>query len=43
MGTVIDGDMTCEMQGETGYIYEISYAAVDYHGLKSRRTYYVKF
>lgn len=43
MGVVIDGDTTCKLKGESGYIYEVSYAAVDYHGLKTRRSYYVKF
>jgi hypothetical protein len=43
MGIVIDGDITCKLKGEHGYIYEVSYAAVDYHGLKTRRSYYVKF
>lgn len=43
MGVVIDGDKTCKLKGEPGYIYEVSYAAVDYHGIKTRRSYYVKF
>ena len=40
---VIDGDTYVTINGEAGYIYEVSYAAVDYHGLKTRRTFYVEF
>jgi hypothetical protein len=40
---VIDGDTYVVLNGEKGYIYEVSYAAVDYHGLKTRRKFYVEF
>jgi hypothetical protein len=40
---VISGDVTVTINGEAGYIYEISYAAVDYHGMKTRQTFYVQF
>lgn len=40
---VISGDATLTISGEAGYIYEISYAAVDYHGMKTRQTFYVQF
>ncbi len=40
---VISGDEHLQISGEAGYIYEISYAAVDYHGLKTRQTFYVEF
>ena len=43
MNTVISGDTYVQINGEAGYIYEISYAAVDYHGLKTRQTFYVQF
>ena len=43
MGVVFDGDSTCTLKGEAGYIYEVSYAAVDYHGLKTCRKFYIRF
>ena len=40
---VISGDATVKVNGEAGYIYEVSYAAVDYHGIMTRRTFYIEF
>jgi hypothetical protein len=43
MNTVISGDARVTITGEAGYIYQISYFAVDYQGYKSRKKFYVKF
>ena len=43
MNTVISGDARVTITGEPGYIYQISYYAVDYQGYKSRKKFYVKF
>ena len=43
MKTVIDGDKTVKLQGESGYTYEVIYSAVDFHGVVTNRRYYVKF
>jgi hypothetical protein len=44
MGKVVDSDKICTLNaGTSGYIYEITYAAVDYFGKSSIRKYYVKF
>ena len=44
MGKVIDSDATCVLNaGQSGYIYEITYTAVDYFGKVAIRKYYVKF
>ena len=40
---VINGDMAVKISGQSGYIYEISYEAVDYHGMNVRSKYYVEF
>lgn len=40
---VIDSEKTCTMNGQTGYIYEISYSAVDYHGKVTTKKFYVQF
>lgn len=43
MAKVIEGDATCTVTGEKGYIYEVTYTAVDYFGKVAIRKYYVKF
>lgn len=40
---VIDSEKTCTMNGQAGYIYEISYSAVDYHGKVTTKKFYVQF
>ena len=43
MRMLIDGDTTCTLKGDSGYIYEVTYTAVDYFGKVALRTYYIKF
>ena len=43
MGKVIDAEKTCTMNGQTGYIYEITYTAIDYFGKVAIKKYYVRF
>ena len=44
MGKVIDSDKTCTLNaGQSGYIYEITYTAMDYFGKVAIKKYYVKF
>ena len=43
MKTVIDSEKSCTMNGQAGYIYEISYSAVDYHGKVTTKKFYVQF
>ncbi len=43
MNQVISGDTPVTVNGQAGYIYEISYAAVDYRGYKTRQKFYVQF
>ena len=43
MGKVIDSEKTCTLKGQSGYIYEITYTAIDYFGKSSIKKYYVKF
>ena len=43
MAKVVEGDVTCTVTGEKGYIYEVTYTAVDYFGKVAIRKYYVKF
>lgn len=43
MKSLIDGTTICTLNGESGYIYEVTYTAVDYFGKVSLRNYYVKF
>jgi hypothetical protein len=40
---VIDSEKTCTLNGEAGYIYEVSYSAVDYHGKIVTKRFYVQF
>ena len=40
---VIDTEKTCTLNGQAGYIYEISYSAVDYHGKIVTKKFYVQF
>ena len=40
---VIDSEKTCTLNGQAGYIYEISYSAVDYHGKITTKKFYVQF
>lgn len=43
MGKVIEGNTTCTLNGQKGYIYEVTYMAVDYFGKVAINKYYVKF
>ena len=43
LNTVVNSDVTCTLNGEKGYIYEVTYTAVDYAGKVSLRKYYVQF
>jgi hypothetical protein len=43
MAKVIDGDTRCTLKGQSGYIYEVMYTAVDYFGKVGLKKYYVKF
>lgn len=43
MAKIIDTEGTCTLKGESGYIYEISYNAVDYHGKIVNKRFYVQF
>ena len=43
MKRVFDVDETCKFKGETGFIYEITYTAVDYHGKVAIKKFYVQF
>jgi predicted nucleic acid-binding Zn-ribbon protein len=40
---VIDSEKSCTLNGQAGYIYEITYTAVDYHGKVVARRFYVEF
>jgi hypothetical protein len=40
---VIDSEKTCTLNGEAGYLYEVSYSAVDYHGKIVTKRFYVQF
>ena len=43
MMKVIDGNKSCTLAGEVGYIYEVTYSAVDYHGKVVNKQFYVQF
>ena len=43
MKRVFDQETTCKFKGEAGYIYEITYTAVDYHGKVAIKKFYVQF
>ena len=43
MNKIIDSEKTCTINGQSGYIYEISYNAVDYHGKIVNKRFYVQF
>ena len=43
MMKVIDSDKSCTLAGEVGYIYEVTYSAVDYHGKVVNKRFYVQF
>lgn len=44
MGRVIDSEKICKMNaGQSGYIYEVTYTAIDYFGKVAIRKYYVQF
>ena len=43
MMKVIDGEKSCKLAGEVGYIYEVTYSAVDYHGKVVNKQFYVQF
>ena len=43
MNKVIDFQKTCTLAGEVGYIYEVTYSAVDYQGKVVMRKFYVQF
>ena len=40
---VFDQETVCKFTGQAGYIYEITYTAVDYHGKVAIRKFYVEF
>ena len=40
---VIDSEKSCTLNGQSGYIYEVSYSAVDYHGKVTTKKFYVQF
>ena len=43
MFKVVDGLDNCTIQGEAGKIYELTYTAVDYHGVVMIKKFYVEF
>jgi hypothetical protein len=43
MAQVYEGRRSCTINGQKGYIYEISYAALDFHGKICVKKYYVQF
>ena len=43
MNKVVDSNVTCTLEGEKGYTYEVTYTAIDYAGKVAIRKYYVKF
>ena len=43
MKQVISGNTTVQLTGKANYTYEISYCAVDYHGVQTHKRFYVKF
>jgi len=43
MATVFDGRQNCKINGQKGYIYEISYAALDFHGKICVKKFFVEF
>lgn len=43
MKKVIDSEKSCTLNGQAGYIYEVSYSAVDYHGKVTTKRFYVQF
>lgn len=43
MFKVIDNDKTCTINGQKGYIYEVTYTAIDYHGKVAIKKYYIEF
>ena len=43
MNKVIDFQTTCTLAGEVGYIYEVTYSAIDYQGKVVMRKFYVQF
>ena len=43
MMKVIDSEKSCTLAGEAGYIYEVTYSAVDYHGKVVNKRFYVQF
>ena len=43
MATVVDGKVYATFEGQTGYIYEITLAAVDYHAKEIKEKFYVQF
>lgn len=43
LAKVIDSERTCKLVGEKGYIYEVTYTAIDYFGKVAIRKYYVRF
>ena len=43
MFRVIDSEKTCKMSGQSGYVYEITYTAIDYHGKVMIKKFYVQF
>lgn len=43
MAKVIDGKVVATLEGQAGYIYEVTLAAVDYHAKEVKEKFYVQF
>jgi hypothetical protein len=43
MGKVINRDDDVTINGKQGFIYEILYTAVDYHGVSTIKKFYIQF
>lgn len=43
LAKVLDSEGSCTLNGQAGYIYEIAYSAVDYHGKVVIKRFYVQF
>jgi hypothetical protein len=43
MAEVISGDCRVTLKGQPGYIYEVTYACIDYHAKEYKRKFYIQF
>ena len=43
MAKVVDGKVVATLEGQTGYIYEVTLAAIDYHAKEVKEKFYVQF